>query len=259
MNFSYTRALVRRVPNAYADRYGTGERSVDRKRARGQHRAYVRALEDCGLEVSVLAPAHDQPDSVFVEDPVVVWNGRALIARPPPPRDVEAAALEAFFAEVLEVERVAPPARLEGGDVLHTSAETFVGLSKRTEAGGARRLRRFLARDGRSVTTVEIQTDRYLHLKSGASCLGDGRILKAPGVAAEDVFRSYEVLSVPGTERAAANALRINDTVLTAAGYPRTADLVTDAVAGSVEVRTVDISEFEKGGGSLSCLSVLWG
>lgn len=258
MNFTYDYAAVRPVPTSYAEYYNTKSNPIDPSLARHQHDRYVRALEKCGLSVSRLPPADDQPDSVFIEDPAVVWDRRALITRPRPPRDIEVSALEDFFTQTHEIERIRAPAYLEGGDVLHTSLETFVGLSGRTNAEGAKQLKDFLSSSDRPVVAVKIDSGDYLHLKSGATCIGGNLVLQAPGITDLSVFRDYDVISVPRSEWNAANALRINETVLVAEGYPRTAEKVTKTVDRGVDIELVDISEFEKGGGSLTCLSVLW-
>jgi len=54
-------------------------------------------------------------------------------------------------------------------------------------------------------------------------------------------------------EAYAANCVRINDTVLMAAGFPR---LAARVAALGHRVVTVDVSEFRKMDGGLSCLSL---
>lgn len=256
--FEYSAALMKEVPASYAETYGEPDDPIDLDRAHRQHRAYCEALESLGLLVTVLPASDDQPDSVFVEDPAVVWGERALITRPKPPRDRETGEIAEHLRGTHRIERVEPPGRLEGGDVLHTARETYVGLSTRTNDAGARQLREFLAPDGRDVRPVEIDTENYLHLKSGASCIGDGLILAAPGIVPGTPFEGHEIVRVPESGWNAANALRIHDTVIAPAGHPRAAEIIEKRLPPGVALRTVDISEFEKGEGSLSCLSVLW-
>lgn len=258
MTFEYSAALMKEVPGSYAGHHGDSDEPVDARRAVEQHRAYREALESSGLEVTVLPASDARPDSVFVEDAAVVRGERALVTRPMPPRDRETGDLERHLRRTHEIERVEPPGRLEGGDVLHAARETFVGLSTRTNEEGARQLRAFLAPEGRDVTPVAIDRSTYIHLKSGSSFVGDGVILTAPGIAPGEGFEGYDTVTVPGSESNAANALRVGETVLVPARCPRAAEILRDRLPEGVKVRTVDISEFEKGGGSLSCLSVLW-
>lgn len=256
--FDYSAALMKGVPASYARAHGEPDDPIDLDRALRQHSTYRGVLESLGLSVTVLAASNDQPDSVFIEDPVLVCDDRALITRPVPRRGRETREVEDCLEQTHELERIEAPARLEGGDVVHTARETFVGLSRRTNEAGARQLQAFLAPEGRAVRPVEIETGRYLHLKSGASYLGDGVILAAPGIVDRSAFGGYEVVRVPEPEWNAANALRIGDTVIVPAGRPRAAATIEEQLPAAVELRAVDISEFEKGGGALSCLSVLW-
>lgn len=249
---------MRGVPHSYAELHGAGGWSVDRPKARAQHHQVRTTLEACGVDIRLLTAIPELPDSVFIEDPVLVWDGAAILARPRPPRDPEPDRYIDQLPWGRPHARIEPPGFLEGGDVLDTDRETLVGLSSRTDPAGAEQLAGMLEETGRSVRTVRVNTERYLHLKSGASYLGDGVILAAPDAVEPGAFGDYRVLTVPEEEWRAANVLRIGDDVIVPAGRERTRGLIASAVGEAVTIREVDISEFEKGGGSLSCLSVLW-
>ena len=223
-----------------------------------QHAAYRRALETAGLHVEVL-PADDRfYDCVFVEDTAIVWGMEVLMtAMGSPGREGEQAAVRDYFALTHELFELPAGATLEGGDVLHTGDVTYVGLSSRTNHAGAAALAQFMKRAGRAVIQVEVAN--VLHLKTAATYLGDGVVIAAPGCVDLDRFRDLEVMRTADGEAGAANCLRIGVSLLIPARYPASEDaLKRFASARALSVEVVDISEFEQGGGSLSCLSLLW-
>ena len=72
-------------------------------------------------------------------------------------------------------------------------------------------------------------------------------------MAGNDQFRSFELVRVGAAESYAANCVRVNDRVLVADGYPR---LLEDLTARGFKVLILDMSEFQKMDGGLSCLSL---
>jgi dimethylargininase len=225
--------------------------AVDLALARRQHAAYVDALTGCGWRVRFVPPADECPDSVFVEDTVVVCAGVAVLARPGAARRrPEVAAVEPVARGLgLRVARIDPPGCLDGGDVLQVGRTVYVGHSGRTDADGIRQLTALLAPLGRTVVTVPV-TGR-LHLKSGVTALPDGTCLAAdpaavaiPGAVAVPEPTGALVAPLGGTD------------VLMAASAPRTAELVAGLGFRPV---VVDISEFERLEGCVTCLSVLTG
>ena len=249
----FTRAIVRRPGRTLADAITTaGRGKVDPERARTQHRDYVRALEKCGLEVDVLPGADDYPDAVFIEDVAVCTPSCVVLARPgATSRRGEAALiipdLEKRFDCIERIER----GTLDGGDVLAVGTHYFIGLSGRTDATGARELREILARHGLSGSTVNVEG--MLHLKTGVSYLEDDVLLATRQAGAHAQFAGLRVLEVPPAEAYAANCLWINDHVVMPSGHPRTRALVEKAEYSVVEV---DMSEFEKLDGGVTCLSL---
>lgn len=224
--------------------------------ARVQHAAYCRALVDCGLAVTALHedPAH--PDSCFVEDAAIVTARGAIATRPGAPGrrgevDGIVAALRPLYAEMA---CIAAPGTLDGGDVCEADGHFLVGLSGRTNEAGARQLAEWLEGIGYRASIVDIRgCRRLLHLKSGMSYLGDGRMVLAPDTPAVDALRPYELIVVAEEERFAANCLRLNDRVLMASGAPR---LAARVAALGYETGLLELSEFRKMDGALSCLSL---
>ena len=227
---------------------------IDAAVAAAQHRGYRGALEACGARVVTLPPAEEFPDSVFVEDAAIVLDEVAVLTRPAgESRRGEVGLLEPEVARLRPVVRVEPPATLEGGDVLRLGRALYVGLSPRTNAEGADALRRLAAPHGYEVVVVEPRG--CLHLKTGCSALDEETVIVNPEWVDAAAFRGREVLPVDAAEPWAANVLRVGGSVCVSAAFPRTADALA---ARGFDVRAVEVSEFAKAEGGLTCLSLLF-
>lgn len=254
---TFTRALVRPPASTFADGLTTaGLGAPDLPLALAQHEAYVKALEACGLSVTRL-PADDRfPDSTFVEDTAVLARGLAVLCRPGAPSragEVEAirTALKSFFPSPVAIEA---PGTVDGGDVCEAGDHVFVGVSERTNEAGGRQLAAHLATCGLETTLVDVRgIPGLLHLKSGIAWLGGRTLALARPFAGRPEFAGWDVLDVPTGEEYAANAVLVNGRVLVATGYPRFAAAV-DALG--LPVVALDMSEFRKLDGGLSCLSL---
>jgi len=245
------RALVRR-PSPRLDEgilTHVERRPVDVDLAFDQWHAYVRALEDAGWETIEVPPVDDCPDAAFVEDTVVVYDHVAVVTRPgAEARRAELSGVEGVVAQQgYAVERIAEPGTLDGGDVLKVGATIYVGLGSRTNAAGARQLRALLSPLGATVTEVPVQ--QVLHLKSAVTALPDDSIL---GYAPLVPPAFPDVVSVP--EQSGAQVVLLGGgKVMLAADCPRSAELIA---ASGYEPVVVDISEFQKLEGCVTCLSV---
>ena len=224
---------------------------VDVDLARVQHRAYCEALTGAGWSVREVAPADDCPDSVFVEDTVVICGQVAVITRPgAPERRPETDGTEAAVrAAGLDPVHIREPGTLDGGDVLQVGTTVYVGRGGRTNAEGIRQLRQHLAAAGRTVVPVRLH--EVLHLKSAVTALPDGTFLALLDRVDASVFPTLRAVD----EEAGAHVVPLgDDLVLIAASAPRTAEQLADLGFAPV---VVDISEFEKLEGCVTCLSVL--
>jgi len=250
----YTRALTRRPGRSLQAGLSTAGLGIpDVDLALRQHDRYVAALSDCGLDVTVLPADEDYPDAVFVEDTAVIAGGLAVICRPGAPsrRGEEeriAEWLEPIFQNVV---RISSPGSLEGGDVMRVGRGFYVGLSGRSDERGIAQFREAVARFDFEVIPVELE--RLLHLKTGVSYLEGGALLVASELVDHALWRGFEQIVVPAEEAYAANCVCINDRVLVPSGYPRTRHLLETAGYQTVEL---DVSEFRKLDGGLSCLSI---
>jgi dimethylargininase len=253
----FTRAIVRPPPATFAAGLASAPACApDLARALAQHRAYCEALTACGLTLTALPADPAYPDSCFVEDPAIVTAKGAMVTRPGAPSrvgeaDSIASALRSWYRDPV---RMTAPGTLDGGDVCQVDGHFLVGLSGRTNEEGARQLTAFLETLGYRSSIVDIRgTDGLLHLKSGMSYVGEDRIVVVPELSRVKALRPYELIVVPDAERYAANCLRINDRVLIAAGHP---DFAGTLAGLGYDTLPVDLSEFRKMDGSLTCLSL---
>lgn len=245
-------ALVRRPPASLAEGAVTfiERRPVDVGRARRQWLAYVDTLRAHGWPTVEVPPDDTLPDSVFIEDPVVMFGDLAVIANlGAPARRPETRAAAETVRELGYEPASITQGTLDGGDVLKVGQTVYVGLSARTSAAAVEELRELLAPRGWEVTGVPLT--RVLHLKSAVTALPDGTVIGyGPLVDDASIFDPF--LDVP--EEGGAHVVVLGDeTVLMSAHAPRTAEILRDR---GLTVVTTDISEFEKLEGCVTCLSV---
>jgi dimethylargininase len=138
--------------------------------------------------------------------------------------------------------------------VCETEYDIFIGISERTNSEGAHQLAQWLAALGRPSSMVDIRsTPGILHLKSGVTALGNGRLLTTNALVSNPAFRDYDMVCVPAGEEYAANCVRVNDVVFLATGYPHTRTMLRGL---GYKLEMLDMQEFAKMDGGLSCLSL---
>ena len=221
-----------------------------------EHRAYVAALRAAGLEVDVLPPLEAFPDSVFVEDPALVFGEGAILLRPGVASRLGEAkemrgSLARHFDRVLELEG---EEYADGGDILVTPHEIYIGLSKRTNRAGALALMEKLAHLGRKARIAETPAS-ILHFKTASSLLSEDTVMATRTMADSGVFSGLKVLVVPQSEEGAANFLRINDVVLVGDRFVRTIEMLRKE---GFDARGLAVTEIAKLDAGLSCMSLRW-
>jgi dimethylargininase len=240
-----------------SSRLGDGELThldrveVDADLAGAQWDGYVAALRANGFETIEVAAADELADSVFIEDTVVIFGDVAVLTSPgAESRKAEIDAVrESISALDLEVHEIALPGTLDGGDVLKVGSTVYVGRGGRTNAEGIRQLRAIVSPLGYSLIAVPVE--KVLHLKSGVTALPDGTIIGFTDLVDNgDLYDRF--LAVPEAEGAAVVVLS-DDAVLMSSSAPKTAALIENL---GYRVVTVDVSEFEKMEGCVTCLSV---
>lgn len=225
----------------------------DLEMAKRQHNAYIQALRNAGAAVKKLDADEQFPDAPFVEDPAVVAKNFAVITRPgAETRRGETASiresLEPFYKKFYEIEA---PGTLEGGDVLQIEDHFYIGLSNRTNHAGASQLKEIMEKEGFGATVVKVE--KFFHLKTGVTYLGEGRVIAAGEFIDHPAFKQYETIPMLPEEEYAANCLRVNDTVILPDGFP---DAKKKVEAAGYQTIAVEMSEFQKQDGGLSCLSL---
>jgi len=225
----------------------------DYEKALAQHEKYVEALQSCGLEVEVLEADSRFPDSTFVEDVALCTPACAILTNPgAASRNGEKLemkpVLQTYFKQLESVEF---PGTLDAGDVMMVGPHFYIGISERTNVEGAGQLMRILEKYGMTGSKVPLQ--KMLHLKSGLSYLEQNKLLITGEFIQHATFHAFDRIEVDLKESYAANSLWINSTVLVPSGFPKTQKKIEQAGYSTL---SVDVSEFQKLDGGLSCLSL---
>jgi len=229
---------------------------IDLSKANAQHRAYEELLEKLGAHVISLCAEADLPDSTFVEDVAVLTRDAAVLTRPGAETragEVEAIRepLEKFFETIHEI---TTPGTLDGGDICEAGDHFFIGISRRTSESGAKQLAAILAQSGYSSSLVDIRAMKsILHLKSGIACIAERQLVVIEEMAERPEFRGYDLIRVAPEEAYAANCVRVNGFVLFPTGFPK---LAAELTQRGFQLLPLEVSEFQKMDGGLSCLSL---
>jgi dimethylargininase len=250
----FTKAIVRTPCKAMVN----GLSSVnlgppDYQKALLQHTDYIEALKECGLQVTELPADENFPDSTFVEDVALMTPHCAILTNPgAPSRTLETrsmlSTIRDFYADVATIEA---PGTVEAGDIMMVGEHYYIGLSERSNQAGADQMIAILDSYGLQGSVVELT--EVLHLKTGLGYLENNNLLACGEFLTKPEFQKYHLLEVDPIEAYAANSVWINGTVLTPKGFPKTRSLIESA---GYKIREVDVSEFQKLDGGLSCLSL---
>ncbi|MFK5981080.1 MAG: dimethylarginine dimethylaminohydrolase [Rhizobiaceae bacterium] len=219
-----------------------------------QHTAYIEALKASGAQVDELPASEEFPDSVFVEDSALCLKDAVIVLRPgAPSRFGEAAlirpAFENHFSRIIDLP---DDGFLDGGDVLLSDEDAFIGLSARTNQAGFDALSSILVTFGYSPVIVKTPAS-ILHFKTECGLLDSKAIFSTTNLAAIGCFENYQVILTPDGEEGAANIVRFNDNVFVSRGYPKSEALLK---SHGYNVVVIDTSEPAKIDGGLSCMSL---
>jgi dimethylargininase len=276
----FRRAIVRRPSINFGEGLtGASLGAADYVRAVEQHDAYCVALEQCGLSLTRLEPDPRYPDSTFIEDTAVlvdesgneskvITKQRGIFTRPGAvSRTGEVAGVKEVLSEFCsELHSILEPGTLDGGDICQAGNHFFIGISERTNEVGAQQLAKVLGLLGHTSSFVDIRAQNttdsgstasaspeILHLKSGLAYLGDNHLVIIESLAHRQEFRNFDLICVDAGEEYAANCLRINEYVLVAAGFRALEEKLREL---GYQTIALDMTEFRKMDGGLSCLSL---
>ena len=250
----YTKAIVRTPCKNIVNGLTTANLGKpDYEKALKQHSQYVEALKECGLEVIILEPDENFPDSTFVEDTALLTPHCAIITNPgAPSRQGEIVEIKEVLRRYFNnIEHINDPGTVDGGDILRVGSHFYIGISERTNSTGAQQVISILNKYGMSAATVSLKN--VLHLKSGVSYLEKNNLVVSSEFIENTQFQSYNLIKVDQEESYAANCVWVNETVLIAKGFPKTKEAIEKAGYKTLEI---DVSEFRKVDGGLSCLSL---
>ncbi len=252
--FTVKYAVVRPVPDSYDRCVRTNVEKLDVALAKRQHAEYCKTLQKLGLKLIWIEGDNNLPDSCFVEDTAVIFGEKAIICNIKiKSRGKEVVEVAKVLEKLKETYYIKPPATIDGGEVLKIEDKVFVGLSTRTNLHAIHQIRKIL--ENSNLETVPVKVHNVFHLKSACTYLGNNCVIFSKGHFDTDILRDYKKIVVPRDEEYAADCLAVNRTILMAKGYPKTKKLVEKE---DFSVRELEMSEFRKGEGALTCLSIIW-
>jgi dimethylargininase len=218
-----------------------------------QHNNYNRSLKKCGLHVEILDSDNNYPDSCFIEDVAICTPKCAIITNPgAASRKGEIEGIDAVLQKYYEtIERIKEPGTVEGGDIMMVGNKYFIGISERTNQHGADQLIKILESFG--YFGIKVPLKKVLHLKTGLSYLENNNLLISGEFIDDPVFKDFNKIIVEPPETYAVNSVWINGFVITPAGFPKTLKKIQEA---GYEPIPIDVSEYQKLDGGLSCLSL---
>lgn len=249
----FTKAIVRRPGRNFSDGITTAALGIPvLKKALEQHAVYCDALTRCGVDVIVMEADERYPDGCFVEDTAVVTREVAVITQPgADARRGEEIEILRLLAQFRGIETIEQPGTLDGGDILRVDNHFFIGLSGRTNRAGAAQLAAILTRYG--YTSSEKEVASGLHLKSGIAYIGNGNFISVPELT--EIAGSSNIIIPDQEESYSANCLLVNDNLLISNGFPKFKKMISELGYNIIEL---DMSEFRKMDGGLTCLSLLF-
>jgi dimethylargininase len=250
-------AVVRTPGKNFADGLTTADLGIpDLEKAMLQHQQYCGALVKCGVELITLPADLRYPDSTFVEDAAILLPKFAVLTNPGADSrkgEVEEIRpiIRKFYTNVFRIES---PGTLDGGDICEAGSHFFIGISERTNEEGGLQLARILVNGGYSASFIEVRgVPGILHLKSGIAYLGDNNLVLINALANQEQFKNYHIIRVDENENYSANCVLVNDFVLLPDGFPQ---IKKSLLKLGYRVISLEMSEFRKMDGGLSCLSL---
>jgi dimethylargininase len=220
-----------------------------------QHKTYVAALNQCSVEVTVLPALEQYPNSCFVDDLALLTEHHATLTRPGASnRQGEIKEIEALIQLFYKnTGRIDSPGTLEGGDVLRVDNHFFIGLSNRSNEAGVQQMVRNLMHQGYSASVIPLK--ELVYLKTGVSYLNQDCLLVCGELINHPAFAHIKQIIVDPYEAYGTNCINVNGTILVAQGYPKTKKAISELGFPVIEL---EMSEFRKIDGGLSCLSLLF-
>lgn len=250
----FTNVIVRKPSQSMVKGLSNADLGLpDFEKALVQHEKYIDALLECGVDVSILEADENYPDSCFVEDVALCTPNCAIITRPgAESRRGEIYEMHEVLKEFYEhIEIIQEPGTIEAGDIMMVGDHYYIGLSARTNEDGAKQMIAILEKYGMTGSIVPLE--EVLHLKTGLAYLENNNLLISGEFLKNPVFDKFNKIVVDEKDAYSVNCIWVNDTVIIPAGFPKTKEKVAPLGYRIIEL---DMSEFQKLDGGLSCLSL---
>ena len=253
MSYHFKNAIIRKPNKSIQNGLSSQNLHPQYEIVLEEHSNYIKAMEETGLKINLLEPLEEYPDSIFVEDPALIYKSNVIILNPFDPsrngeKDIIKEEIKHFFDNMLFVE----DGFVEGGDILNINNHFIIGLSDRTNKLGAENLSTILISLGATVEICKTPND-ILHFKSECSVLDDDVILVSNKMAQVDFLKShYHLIELPIGEEGAANSLRINDKLLLPDGFEKAEEILSKKYT-IIKVKVDEIAKVDAG---LSCMSL---
>ena len=255
MTYNFNNALIRKPNKSIKNGLSSKNLNPVFEKIKIVFKNYRNALQEAGLRINLLEALEEFPDSMFVEDPAIIYKSNIIILNPSEAsRNGEAKIIrdemQNYFDNIFFVET----GFIEGGDILNLNNHFVIGLSKRTNKLGAKNLSSILKKLGATVEICQTPKD-ILHFKSECSLIDDDVILVSNRMAKLDYLKSnYKLIELPIGEEGAANSLRINDKLLVPDGFIKAEEVLTN----KYNIIKINVNEIAKVDAGLSCMSLRW-
>ena len=255
MTYKFTNAIIRKPNQSIKNALSSKNLHPNYDKILKIHSNYINAFKKAGLNIILLETLEAYADSIFVEDPAIIYKNNLIILNPSDPsRNGEAKIIkkeiEKYFDNIFYIEQ----GFVEGGDVLNINNKFVIGLSQRTTKSGAKSLSEILMSLGASIHITKTPNG-ILHFKSECSLIDDDIILVSARMAQLDYLKSnYKLIALPIGEEGAANSLRINDKLLVPDGFIKAEEVLIN----KYNIIKINVNEIAKVDAGLSCMSLRW-
>ncbi len=234
------------------------ETSISYSKALRQHQRLRGIYRRHGYKIELLPRSWKYVAGTFTQDTAFVSGDEALLTncmsswRTKEPR--HRSHLERALSKYVRVAgQMGLPAQLDVGEVVKTDDEYIVGCATKAAYAGVQQIRQRLNLD-KPIRTAKRRDDGMPHLGSGLSYLGNGWLLAYEFLEGYPFLKDYHVLWVPTGEENGANVVRLaDDCLIVSSDAPWTVGALRDM---GFDVETVDLSEYNKACGHISCLSI---
>ena len=255
MTYKFKNAIVRKPNKSINNALSSQYLNPSYEKILEIHDNYINSIEEAGLNIILLDSLEQYPDSIFVEDPALIFKNNIIVLNPSDvTRNGEAKIIKNEISKYFENIFVVEKGKIEGGDILNINNHFIIGLSNRTNKLGAENLSNILISLGATVEICQTPKD-ILHFKSECSLLDYDVILVSNRMSKLDYLKkNYNLIKLPLGEENAANCIRINNKLLIPDGFKQTEEILSK----SFNIIKINVDEISKVDAGLSCMSLRW-